>query len=96
MARPGADGLAARPALDEIERRVAARRDAVKAALGSYPAPITACDAQYNHLSEERRRLSLALLRLGELRGVPDSAERDAAIAAALALINPDDEHARP
>lgn len=54
--------------LVETERRLEAERAAVKAKLRVYPAPITACDANYNHLAEERRRLSGELARLAELR----------------------------
>lgn len=65
--------------LDESARRLEAERAQIKAKLRSYPAPIPACDANYNHLAEERRRLSGALARLAELRrelaAVPDQAQ---------------------
>jgi len=59
---------AALRALDRVERHLEAARAAVKAELAAYPAPITACDAQYNHLSDERRRLTGELARLAAAR----------------------------
>ena len=35
--------------------------------IGVYPAPITACDAQFNHLLERRRAIGRELRRLNDL-----------------------------
>jgi hypothetical protein len=48
--------------LDKEMRRV---RDEIR----NYPAPIPACDAQFNFLLEEREALSLELTRARELMG---------------------------
>lgn len=55
-------------ALDRIARHLEAERTSVKAQLAAYPAPIPACDAQYNHLAEERRRLTAELARVAAAR----------------------------
>jgi len=39
-------------------------RDGLDAEIGSYPRPISGCDAQYNHLLAERRRIHDALAAL--------------------------------
>lgn len=71
--------------LDRIERQLEAERQAIKAELAVYPAPITGCDAQYNHLSEERRRLAGELRRLAALRRqVQASPDAAAALEAVL------------
>lgn len=44
----------------------AARRQ-VLAAIRAYPSPITACDAQFNHLLEQRERIAEELRRLDAL-----------------------------
>jgi len=44
-----------------------ARRAELKEQISTYPAPITACDAQFNHLLEERALLNAEL---GRLEGV--------------------------
>lgn len=42
--------------------------------IGVYPAPITACDAQFNHLLEERRMIGREIRQLNDLAdaGLPD------------------------
>ena len=40
---------------------LAAARDVLDAEIRAYPTPISGCDAQYNHLLAERRRLHGAL-----------------------------------
>lgn len=49
------------------------RRRAVIEEIRAYPGPITGCDAQFNHLTEERRLLNAELARLdvfiGDERG---------------------------
>jgi len=42
-----------------------AELDRVQAEIRKYPLPIPACDAYFNHLLEERGRLTDALVRLG-------------------------------
>jgi uncharacterized damage-inducible protein DinB len=50
--------------LDEMRKALLLRRACVAAEIGAYPTPISRCDAQFNHLLEERARLSLWLRRL--------------------------------
>jgi hypothetical protein len=52
-------------------RRLALERELARVAaeIRSYPAPIPACDAQYNHLLEERARISRELTGLGDDSG---------------------------
>ena len=47
---------------DELE----SRRSAINAEISAYPAPITGCDAQFNHLTEQRSALNRELARLDE------------------------------
>lgn len=49
---------------DKARRALIARRAGVDAMIASYPAPITACDAQFNHLLEQRREIGHELARL--------------------------------
>lgn len=37
---------------------------ALNADIGAYPGPITGCDAQFNHMLEERTKLNVELSRL--------------------------------
>jgi hypothetical protein len=63
----------------------AARRE-VLAAIRGYPAPITACDAQFNHLLEQRERIAAELRRLDALSAAhPGGAVPGAALDAFLA-----------
>ncbi len=50
-----------------------AARDALNAEIRAYPAPISGCDAQYNHLLGERRRVQEALVVLEKRIFVPTS-----------------------
>ena len=46
----------------EIARRqLVAARAAIDAEIQAYPTPISGCDAQYNHLLADRRRVQAAL-----------------------------------
>ncbi len=54
-------------AIAEIRDRLAAAKASIKDELRNYPQPITACDAQYNHLAEARRQLSTDLACLDEI-----------------------------
>ncbi len=48
-----------------------AARDELDAEIRGYPVPISGCDAQYNHLLAERRRVHAALLALSEQVHIP-------------------------
>ncbi len=50
----------------------AARRD-VTAEISAYPRPISGCDAQFNHLLAERKRIAWALKALTEDIVMPTS-----------------------
>ncbi len=60
---------------DALRARLARSRDSISAEIRNYPAPIPACDAQYNHLLARRAALSEALARL-------DAARKDGAAPA--------------
>jgi len=51
---------------DSLRRALDARRQALAEQIGAYPPPIPACDAQFNHLLEQRRQVSAELKRLDE------------------------------
>ena len=62
----------------DIETPTQRARYALEAARGeldseirAYPTPISGCDAQYNHLLAERRRVHAALIALGEDIHIP-------------------------
>ncbi len=48
--------------------RLVRLQEAVAAEIGAYPAPIPACDAQYNHLLERRAALAEARAHLDAAR----------------------------
>ena len=50
---------------------LAAAREALDEEICGYPGPIAGCDAQYNHLLAERRRVHEALAALDEEVHVP-------------------------
>ena len=50
----------------DVRRRLLALMREVGAEISAYPRPITACDAQFNHLLELRRMLPAELARLHE------------------------------
>ncbi|NNF23296.1 MAG: hypothetical protein HKN63_00610 [Rhodobacteraceae bacterium] len=50
-----------RDLLTEAETRLTAARQLLAAEITAYPTPISGCDAQFNHLLAERRRIALAL-----------------------------------
>ena len=54
---------------DALRARLERMQAAVAAEIRSYPPPIPACDAQYNHLLERRAALSAARARLGARTG---------------------------
>jgi hypothetical protein len=53
---------------DGLRARLVQLREAVAVEIRAYPAPITACDAQYNHLLERRAALAKALASLDAAR----------------------------
>ncbi len=53
---------------DVLQLRLTQLRKAVAAEIRAYPAPIPACDAQYNHLLERRTALAAALASLDATR----------------------------
>jgi hypothetical protein len=63
----------------EAFRLLRQHRRQVVARIGGYPAPIPACDAQFNHLLEQRRLIGREIRRLNDLAA--------AAVAEQLAFI---------
>lgn len=63
-ADPDAAVAAAHAALDQA-------RAAIAAEIAGYPAPVSGCDAQFNHLLAERQRVADALSALGAPVFVP-------------------------
>lgn len=55
----------------EVQTALAAAREALQREIADYPGPISGCDAQFNHLLAERRRLHDALNALSEEVFVP-------------------------
>ncbi len=53
---------------DALRARLERMQEAVAAEIRTYPAPIPACDAQFDHLLERREALSEALARLDAAR----------------------------
>jgi hypothetical protein len=53
---------------DGLRARLAQLQETVAAEIAAYPAPIPACDAQYNHLLERRAALAEARARLDAAR----------------------------
>ena len=53
---------------DALRARLERMRAAVAAEIRAYPAPIPACDAQFDYLLERREALSAALARLDAAR----------------------------
>ncbi len=53
---------------DGLGARLTQLQEAVAAEIGAYPAPVPACDAQYNHLLERRAALAGARARLDAAR----------------------------
>ena len=52
---------AAAPSVETARQHLLAARSALDAEIHAYPTPISGCDAQYNHLLAERRRIQAAL-----------------------------------
>jgi hypothetical protein len=66
-------------ALDWIDLRrcLLALMQEVGAEISAYPGPITACDAQFNHLLELRRMLPAELARLEAATADPSASAED-------------------
>lgn len=84
---------------DELRAHLVERDRELKARIHNYPAPITACDAQFNYLLEQRdlirselRRLDQVQHRIGQLRDAPAPAAATelAAFLDASSVIDPD------
>ena len=61
----------------ELRNLLEQERVRVQEEIASYPPPITACDAQFNHLLEQRTRVARELTRMANLAQTPSSeAER--------------------
>lgn len=50
---------------DRAERALRSARRRLDREISAYPSPISGCDAQFNHLLAERRRLARAMSALG-------------------------------
>jgi chorismate mutase len=59
-----------------MRRRLASEKASVAQEIATYPAPIPACDEQFNHLLERRRTLAQEIDRVDRLHnGVIDPAD---------------------
>ena len=54
--------------LDENRRGLEERKRAIAAEMRAYPQPIAGCDAQYQHLSDQRAAIARELSRLDRAR----------------------------
>ncbi len=79
--RGRAEALRLRALADELRIVLGRVKHAVDTEIAAYPTPIPRCDAQFNHLHEERARLASLLAQLDAAVARDD----DAAIAAAIA-----------
>jgi hypothetical protein len=70
---PHARASQMRHALRTIEEHLDNERRRIAAEITSYPSPIPACDAQFNHLLEQRERVAQDLERVGVLRAADRS-----------------------
>lgn len=57
-----------------IRKQLESRLAELNAEIGAYPGPITGCDAQFNHLLEQRVCLNAELVRLDATLGDGDPA----------------------
>lgn len=53
--------------LQAVEDQLTARRAALNEEIAAYPGPITGCDAQFNHLLEERAGLNVQIAQFSDL-----------------------------
>ncbi len=63
-----------------IEEHLRGERDRLSEEIGSYPTPIPRCDAQFNHLYEQRSRIVLDLDRVAALSAGNPTREEYAAL----------------
>jgi len=63
-----------------IEEHLRGERDRLSEEIGSYPTPIPRCDAQFNHLYEERSRIVRELERVAALAAGNPSREEYVAL----------------
>jgi hypothetical protein len=54
--------------VDETRRGLEERKRAIAAEMRAYPQPIAGCDAQYQHLSDQRAAIARELSRLARAR----------------------------
>lgn len=59
------------PYLDQARTSLHKAKTRIAQEIRAYPTPISGCDAQFNHLLGERRRISLALDALGQAVFIP-------------------------
>ena len=57
--------------LAAVESELVAARAALNSEICSYPTPISGCDAQFNHLLDQRHRVSAALAQLNDPVFIP-------------------------
>jgi len=57
--------------IEKAQDAILAAQREIALAITSYPAPISGCDAQFNHLLDCRRRLERARIELGRPEFVP-------------------------
>ena len=72
----------AQAAWQRVRKHLENRRRRIQQEIVSYPAPIPACDAHFNHLLEERAHVSEEISRLDEAAG------RNVPPGEALRLVN--------
>jgi hypothetical protein len=77
----GADRKRLKPLATELRTLLLRFKRSVDAEIAAYPTPIPRCDAQFNHLYEERSRLASLLGQLDAALGCDD----DEAIAGVIA-----------
>jgi len=63
----------------ELKDRLEAHRAAMNEQIAAYPPPIPACDAQFNHLLEQRSGINRELKRLDEMEQACGETGGDAA-----------------
>ncbi len=68
----------ANPALRRIRAHLQCLKAPIDRQIREYPTPIAGCDAQFNHLLEERRRLAQDLNRLDAIEQQSASEQRRA------------------
>lgn len=66
------------PELRRIREHLLRLKAPIDRQIREYPTPITGCDAQFNYLLDERRRLARDLNRLDEIEGKSPAAQQQA------------------